>query len=830
MTDKIVVTLDKLFQQHRLVFWYDDKVEMKELFASLEMPDIEKLTIDNNEFGIKCKVLIDQPTQKFLIYQPSGKPNDNENWLLDLNLAYYEFHTEASSLYLQDLGLPQEFKSLIQEHEEFFTSSDRLQKLKDLLEEDDRESKVRLKMLSIICSCDADWEKVWYSLFSEQLTSKSDRYKNIIKHNLDQFLWKAAERGFGYQSPDASIKDLLIHLFKDNFQRSITGGKTVLSKDAYLFVNRWKENTKAQQFFQQWSDNITSDLGVEEAVQNLTAEALLESDTYQAIDKKIILDIKDYLLKETLSNQTLQEWIDKRKTKFFYSKYENLYQALSYGSTLSDEIRKSTFKILNAKEGFEKYAKQIYKIDGLYRKYIYYSNAAEHQNTLKELTLKIEKAYSNSYLLKLGDEWQNAINELKVWKINGIIPQRQFYNTYIKKYINKETRTFVIISDALRYESAAELREIILREDRYTAELSSMLGSVPSYTQLGMASLLPNKEVTFQENSDIVYVNGMSSQGTPNRTKILQSELPESIAITAEEFLKMNAKTEGRDFIKPYQVLYIYHNGIDKIGDDKTSEGKVFEATEDEFVQIVKIIKQIANMNGTNMIITADHGYLYQHNRLDESDFTEFEPNGDIYRASRRFVIGKNLGTNPVMQKFKGEEAGFADDTEILLPKSINRLRLQGAGSRFVHGGASLQEIVIPVIEISKKRKSDVEFVDVDIISGSSNITSNSFGVSFYQKQPLADKILQRQLKAGIYSANNKLISDVVTLLFNSIDPDSVAREKRHTFLLTSEASKYNGQDVQLRMEEQIEGTTQYKIYKTNSYRMLIAFSSEFDD
>ena len=84
----------------------------------------------------------------------------------------------------------------------------------------------------------------------------------------------------------------------------------------------------------------------------------------------------------------------------------------------------------------------------------------------------------------------------------------------------------------------------------------------------------------------------------------------------------------------------------------------------------------------------------------------------------------------------------------------------QGAGSRFVHGGASLQEIVIPVIEISKKRKSDIEFVDVDIISGSSNITSNSFGVSFYQKQPVADKILQRQLKAGIYSANNKLISE----------------------------------------------------------------------
>lgn len=42
------------------------------------------------------------------------------------------------------------------------------------------------------------------------------------------------------------------------------------------------------------------------------------------------------------------------------------------------------------------------------------------------------------------------------------------------------------------------------------------------------------------------------------------------------------------------------------------------------------------------------------------------------------------------------------------IPKSINRLRLKGSGSRFVHGGATLQEVVIPVISINKKRQSDV--------------------------------------------------------------------------------------------------------------------------
>ena len=64
-------------------------------------------------------------------------------------MANYEFHTEASSLYLQDLELPPEFKPLIQQHEEFFNNQNRITALKELLEPEDRESKIRLKMMSL---------------------------------------------------------------------------------------------------------------------------------------------------------------------------------------------------------------------------------------------------------------------------------------------------------------------------------------------------------------------------------------------------------------------------------------------------------------------------------------------------------------------------------------------------------------------------------------------------------------------------------------------------------------------------------------------------------
>ena len=46
----------------------------------------------------------------------------------------------------------------------------------------------------------------------------------------------------------------------------------------------------------------------------------------------------------------------------------------------------------------------------------------------------------------------------------------------------------------------------------------------------------------------------------------------------------------------------------------------------------------------------------------------------------------------------------FGGDLDILIPNSINRLRVKGAGSHFVQGCASLQEIVVSVVRVGKSR------------------------------------------------------------------------------------------------------------------------------
>ena len=355
---------------------------------------------------------------------------------------------------------------------------------------------------------------------------------------------------------------------------------------------------------------------------------------------------------------------------------------------------------------------------------------------------------------------------------------------------------------------------------------------LPSYTQLGMAALLPNHEITFADNDTAgIWVDGQSSQGTSNRNKILQAAITKDArAIRADELLAMN-KEDCRGLIRDHDVVYVYHNRIDATGDKRESEERTFEAVEETLAELVKIIKKLTAANANNLLVTADHGFIYQHRVLDESDFCASEPEGEkvIYR-DRRFIIGKKLVEKPGLRKFTSSELGLQGDLDIQIPKSISRLRLKGSGSRFVHGGASLQEVVIPVIRINKKRKSDISAVGVEILQGASTvITSGQIAATFYQSEPVTDKVQPRYLHAGIYNQDGELISDRHDLTFDLSSENPRDREIKVQFVLTQKADEANGQNVTLRLDEKLGGTSHYREYKSIRYLMRRSFTSDFD-
>ncbi|MFZ6028021.1 MAG: hypothetical protein ACOYYS_09920 [Chloroflexota bacterium] len=132
---------------------------------------------------------------------------------------------------------------------------------------------------------------------------------------------------------------------------------------------------------------------------------------------------------------------------------------------------------------------------------------------------------------------------------------------------------------------------------------------------------------------------------------------------------------------------------------------------------------------------------------------------------------------------------------EIGLPKSIHRLRLKGSGSHYLHGGASLQEVVVPALRINKKRESELTQVSVSILRGAvSLIASGQFSVTFYQSEPVSDKVQPHTLHTALYTLGGEPISERNELVFNLTDEDPRKRELSVRFLLTRAADQANNQ------------------------------------
>jgi uncharacterized protein (TIGR02687 family) len=302
-----------------------------------------------------------------------------------------------------------------------------------------------------------------------------------------------------------------------------------------------------------------------------------------------------------------------------------------------------------------------------------------------------------------------------------------------------------------------------------------------------------------------------------------------------------------RALVRDHDVIYVYHNRIDATGDKRESEERVFEAVEETLQELIRLIKKLTGANANNLLVTSDHGFIYQNRAIDESDYVSGQwsvasgqqengstghqpPATSHFYYDRRFILGKNLAEHPSLHKFTPGQLGLAGEVEVQIPKSINRLRLKGSGSRFVHGGATLQEVVIPVIKINKKRQSDVTAVEVEILRGASSvITSGQLAVTLYQAGPVTDKIQPRVLRAGIYTEADDLISDSHELTFDLGSDNPREREVQVRFVLTRKADEANGQEVILRLEEKHAGTSHYKEYKSLRYVIRRSFTSDFD-
>ena len=820
--------LENRYSTNRVVFWHDLSGEYATELDSLELVGVEILHVDNDEYAIMNRLLQSAPTSRFLVYRSGEIPTGIDNWLFDLELAYGVFTADRTALVAHELGLGAVgIDEVVIAHEKFFNATKRVQALKALLEADDDAAKLRAKMSAVLIGQhEHSMLEITRALLAENATGKSTKYNSLADYGLEEFYWTGVNSIYGYASPAPSIDDFALWIFrqaKEGFKSDRPSGMRNIQLDFASMRN----DRRSQDAISTLAKRAARDLNYAATIEDANFRDLVGTDIFEEVDQKIISDLADAVADQTITARDVSEIIRLRQSSVWIDRYKKLYDAIGTASELLAELTALDLTMQSFDDGLERYRRDWFRLDQRYRQFIYAARTAEYPAPLEDLRAQVEKRYTNVFLFELGNAWQQQVDTVDKWRSTALRSQTAFFASYVEP-ITRDGRkkAVVIVSDALRYEIAEELGSRIRQEDRYEASLDAVLGVLPSYTQLGMAALLPHGTIGHSQKGDPVLVDGQPTNGTANRSKILASICGR--AIQAEDVFSLT-RDELREMYQQNQVLYVYHNRIDATGDKAGTERQVFEAAEQTLEELMRLVKALTNANATNVLITADHGFLFQDDALADAFYLSTLPQGDeIIVTNRRYVLGRGLKVDFAFTTFSSAQLGLDSDLVVQIPKSIHRLRLPGSGSRFVHGGAALQEVVVPVLSVNKKRKSDTRLVNVEVLPESDKITTGQLVVKLYQSEPVSEKVQPLIARAGLY-VGETLISNQPEFVFDQESTDKRDRYQSAHMLLSQDANDYNNRSVEFRLEERISNTNQWRTYAKAMYTLKRSFASDFD-
>jgi uncharacterized protein (TIGR02687 family) len=844
-TSRIFESLDTALARKRVVFWYDANGEWTSEFDDYEPAEAEKLRVEGNEFSVKVAISRAPLKQRFLLYLPSAKPPEQGNWLLDLLLAGHEFTADRASLDIQEAGLTLEFKELAQQHKAFFRSPVRNNKLKELLRPNDDEGAVRLKMLAVLAKQQADIDKLLLHAFSQLDPANPDGDDPVEalygNHRLSGHFWRAVGEKFGYTSPEPNLRDFAVALF--NSVSSI-GPSGELLPHARVFMSIWKDSLSSRPAFEQWSDHLAGVLRVEHQLNDAP-------DTYDPDDDDSYELIERFVLSRLLqrfqgdvnsggqraSDAELLEGIRARATSCWFEKHQHGYSALEQAISFRGLLAKADLQVPSFEEGMQRYCNCWWRLDQAYRRCIFHARTYQQPGLLKPLRDWLEAQYVNNVLLPLTNRWSDQVAGLSSWGSSTLPRQKEFHMRYVHAPLSSKglKRLFVVISDALRYEAARDFADRLNSQagKGWQAEVDALLGALPSFTKLGMAALLPGAQLGLNPSDSNALVDGQSTSSTEDRDKILNVYANgRAKAIKAEDFLSLATTKEGAELTRNYDLIVIYHNCIDRIGDKRESEADTCQAVEQTFAELEQILRKIASLKGSQVVITADHGFLFQQEPVDANDRAQFPTAKELSFKNRRFALGTGIKASAGQKVFTADELGLSGNWEAVFPLGLDRFPRSGSGSRFVHGGTSLQEVVVPVIRLKRERKDESRVVEAELLRVPAKITMGKLTFGLFQLEPVEPKKrLPLQLRIGLYAkVDGALLCAHRNVLLDSAASEAREREQQVVLELSNAAGDYNNQTLELRLERQLEGVAKPVPYKTVELKLQRPFGSDFDD
>ena len=806
------------FYKRRIVVWIDEDQEFIDKLDEIAIENAKVVALTGaNNFYVKKLLAVDDPASNYLVYRPFSIESDEDDWLLDVELYSEEFRADLISMWMDETGVPQKpvLRRGFKQYRKYFNAQSRRNKVANQTGVPATMSQLQMAIMAAICGLKtAKANVIIKSVLQNGLQKENNAiFQEFVNYEIDDVFWGMVAQGTGYQEAEPELARLAAHILLTaatrTMQKDFLSGLEMLISSAhqancYDFVADWMRSEDGTDIYS-ISLDVEEELKLPQRFMKLQVEDLVATEVFPCIDEVVLIKLMTEISDNIIDVDRITKTVEKRRTCVWYNDVAVYYDGVLQMAKMQAFFIKHSggFHTVEPKKIWEEYTTEYYLMDSYYREFhkTYSESLKNYHAELSDLFARVkdraEGLYSTWFLGQLGTSWSNACSEnlREYGRVLEVPCQDDFYRDKVSMADNK---TYVVISDALRYEVAAALAEQLQRETQAGVELKSMQAIFPTITKFGMAALLPHKELSVELKAGqterlAVLADGQSTESN-NRDKVLKSADSASVALKYKSLIGMK-RADRQELVKGMNVVYIYHDTIDEAGH---LEKNIFTACDEAIQELKNLVRIITNdFGGTNILITADHGFLYTFNPLSEDDKVDktTQSEEDIEIGRRYAIMQKDAKPQYLLPvKFledKTPYSGFA-------PRDNIRIKMKGSGLNFVHGGISLQEMVVPVIEYhflrnqykeytKHKSKYDTKPVEISLLSANRKISNMIFSLSFYQKEAVGGNREAATYQLYFTDSVGKTVSDIQTIIADKTTDNGQERTFRCNFNLKSQ-------------------------------------------
>jgi len=353
----------------------------------------------------------------------------------------------------------------------------------------------------------------------------------------------------------------------------------------------------------------------------------------------------------------------------------------------------------------------------------------DRHQSLEQLIARARHRYMEVGSL-LAERFLHLYHEAK-FRIPGALSQSEVFAKRVKPKLT-EGKTAYVWVDALRFEMARELARTL--EAEFDVEAQAAVGTVPTVTEIGMAALLPGAQesatlVSVGEGKLALKINGSVLKDRKDRVQFLKAKAGVEVFEAKLDDLLPSPRKKVREGIHDASLVLITSQEIDALceGDNVPLARRTMDSALHELRRAFRILSELAVRT---IVIAADHGYLFG----DElgSDMKIDAPGGDTVDLHRRVWVGRGGTADPSYLRARVADFGLGGDLEIATPWNFACFKVQGGAKAYFHGGLSPQELIIPVVTLTSRKKEDfahISEVTWTLLPGSQKISTRFFSI-----------------------------------------------------------------------------------------------------